>query len=75
MEFQFKCRGSEIGCEVTLDQDNNKYMIRKEDTSGEVFNSSGELADWIKENWTKSFFVDDSDHDKLMEMLSNLQND
>ncbi|WP_096154370.1 hypothetical protein [Bacillus sp. FJAT-45066] len=71
MEFQFRCKGNAIGCEITLDHENNKFMVRKEDTSGEVFNNADEMKDWVAENWTKSFFEDENDYEKLMKFISN----
>ncbi|PLR66873.1 hypothetical protein [Bacillus sp. UMB0893] len=50
MEIEIKSAGCAIPCLITADADIGKYMIRKEDTSGEVFNSQGELKQWINEN-------------------------
>ncbi|WP_100333667.1 hypothetical protein [Bacillus alkalisoli] len=71
MEFQFRCKGNAIGCEITLDYENNKFMVRKEDTSGEVFNNADEMKDWVAENWTRSFFEDENDYEQLMKFFSN----
>ncbi|YCA44807.1 hypothetical protein M1E11_06395 [Bacillus sp. JZ8] len=43
MEFTLKSKESAIPCLVTLDDENDHYMVRKEDTSGEVFNSPSQL--------------------------------
>lgn len=58
MEFLLKTRDNVYPCEVTIDDDNGRYMIRKSDSSGEVFNSPIELAVWINENWHSDDFID-----------------
>ncbi|RSD28967.1 hypothetical protein [Mesobacillus subterraneus] len=70
MEYLLKCRGSAFPCEVTIDEDNGRYMIKKADSSGEVFNSSTEVVHWILENWGIDDFYDQA---QFEEMLRELQ--
>ena len=43
MEYNLYSKDSAYPCEVTIDEENGRYMIRKADTSGEIFNSAAEL--------------------------------
>ncbi|WP_311264933.1 hypothetical protein [Priestia aryabhattai] len=43
MEFSLQSYESAIPCEVVADEENGRYMLRKADTSGEVFNTPSEL--------------------------------
>lgn len=70
MEYFLRCRGNVFPCEVTIDDDNGRYMIKKSDSSGEVFNSSAELIDWIFSNWEIEDFYDQN---QFEEMLRELQ--
>ncbi|PLS16261.1 hypothetical protein CVD28_17440 [Bacillus sp. M6-12] len=54
MEFLLCSTDCALPVEITVDDDNGRYMIRKSDTSGEYFNSPGELITWVKQN----FFVE-----------------
>ncbi|MYL53638.1 hypothetical protein GLW08_09850 [Pontibacillus yanchengensis] len=56
MEHQLYGKSGAYPCVVTNDPDNGRYMIRKEDTSGEVFNSKEELVKWIHANWEMKQF-------------------
>ncbi|MCA1059897.1 hypothetical protein LCL96_13250 [Rossellomorea aquimaris] len=69
MEFEIMTVESEIPCLVVADEDNGRYMIRKADTSGEVFNSQEELVNWIENNWSKEKVVNTYDFVKMLEML------
>ncbi|MGG1632026.1 hypothetical protein [Rossellomorea sp. NRS-1567] len=60
---------SEIPCLVVADEDNGRYLIRKADTSGEVFNSQEELVRWIEANWSKEQVVNSYEFVKMLEML------
>ncbi|MGG1217023.1 hypothetical protein ABE236_06015 [Priestia endophytica] len=69
MEFTLKSKESAIPCLVTLDDENGRYMIRKEDTSREVFNSPSQLIAWVSANWYGDDFVDsDSFHHMMKEL-------
>ena len=69
MEFYLKSKNCAFPCEVTIDEDNGRYTIRKEDTSGEVFNNPEELVQWIIENWDKEDFQDDEQFDLMMKEI------
>ncbi|RBP05993.1 hypothetical protein [Rossellomorea aquimaris] len=69
MEFEIMTKESEIPCLVVADEDNGRYLIRKADTSGEVFNSQEELVRWIEENWSKEQVVNSYEFVKMLEML------
>ncbi|MCA0150107.1 hypothetical protein CN378_07230 [Bacillus sp. AFS015802] len=69
MEFEIMTVESEIPCLVVADEDNGRFMIRKADTSGEVFNSQEELVHWIEANWSKEKVVNTYDFVKMLEML------
>lgn len=70
MQFELLNKSGAYPCEITVDEDNGRYMIRKEDTSGEVFNSKEELYAWIQSNWEpKDFEV----ADQFTNMMQSLQ--
>ena len=66
MEYFLKCRDNVFPCEVTIDDDNGRYMIKKADSSGEVFNSSAELIEWIFSNWQSDDFFDPEQFEVMM---------
>jgi len=66
MEFSLLALDCALPCEVTIDDDNGRYMIRKSDTSGEVFNSAEELIQWVKENWKADEFLDPNEYMNLL---------
>lgn len=70
MEYILRCRDNVFPCEVTIDEDNGRYMIKKADSSGEVFNSSAELVHWILNNWEIDDFYD---HAQFEEMLREIK--
>ncbi|KAA0566945.1 hypothetical protein F0342_02580 [Bacillus sp. CH30_1T] len=69
MEFEIMTKESEIPCLVVADEDNGRYLIRKADTSGEVFNSQEELVTWIETNWSKEQVINSYEFVKMLEML------
>ncbi|MDZ5473131.1 hypothetical protein SM124_15540 [Bacillus sp. 31A1R] len=69
MEFSLCSLDCAIPVEVTLDEDNGRYMIRKSDTSGEVFNTAQELIEWVKANLQKEEFCD---QEQFLQMLNSL---
>ncbi|MCA1029794.1 hypothetical protein LCL95_01955 [Bacillus timonensis] len=70
MEFSLRSKESAYPCEVTIDEDNGRYMIRKADSSGEVFNTPEELVTWILSNWDSEEF---SDQDEFEMMIQEIQ--
>ncbi|MGZ4159552.1 MAG: hypothetical protein ACXVNF_01970 [Neobacillus sp.] len=62
MEFFLKSKDNAYPCVVTIDEDNGRYMIRKSDSSGEVFNSPADLVAWILENWEVDDFIDKEEY-------------
>lgn len=69
MEFEIMTKESEIPCLVVADEDNGRYLIRKADTSGEVFNTQEELVRWIEANWSQEQVVNSYEFVKMLEML------
>lgn len=70
MEFALNSRDGALPVEVTLDEDNGRYMIRKSDTSGEVFNSPLELIQWVKTNFTEEEFCNPAEFHGMITQLS-----
>ncbi|WP_342664023.1 hypothetical protein, partial [Peribacillus kribbensis] len=70
MEFSLKALDGAFPVEVTLDQDNGRYMIRKSDTSGEVFNSAEEMIHWIQSNFSEELFCSPKDFRRMIEGLA-----
>ena len=66
MEFYLKSKDNAYPCEVTIDEDNGRYMIRKSDSSGEFFNSPEELVVWIRDNWKSEDFLDREEFDSML---------
>lgn len=56
MEFSLCSNDCALPVEVTIDEDNGRYTIRKSDSSGEYFNSAQELIFWVRENFTVEQF-------------------
>jgi hypothetical protein len=73
MEFSLCSLDGALPVEVTLDEDNGRFMIRKSDTSGEYFNSPGELIDWLKVNLSEEDFCDRDEFQGMMEILKKYQ--
>ncbi|WP_108671013.1 hypothetical protein [Peribacillus acanthi] len=69
MEFSLKSKDNVYPCEVTIDEDNGRYMIRKTDSTGAVFNSPEELVVWILENWESSDFESEQDFDIMLKEI------
>lgn len=70
MEFSLCSLDSALPVEVTLDEDNGRYMIRKSDTSGEYFNSANELIQWVKANFTAEEFCDPKEYHGMIQKLT-----
>lgn len=71
MEFSLCSLDCAIPVEVTLDEDNGRYMIRKSDTSGEFFNSPEELIQWIQQNLNEEDFCDRNEFNEMLKSLSS----
>ncbi|WP_226666741.1 hypothetical protein [Metabacillus litoralis] len=70
MEFDLKNKDGAIPCWVVADNDNGRYMIREEDTSGEVFNDPTSMLLWIENNWDISNFENKT---LFLQMVKSLQ--
>ncbi|PLR98896.1 hypothetical protein [Bacillus sp. T33-2] len=73
MEFSLCSYDGALPVEVTLDEDNGRYMIRKSDTSGEFFNSAKELILWIRANFSVEEFCVPEEFNGMMEMLAQYE--
>ncbi|KAF0818675.1 MULTISPECIES: hypothetical protein [unclassified Cytobacillus] len=71
MEFSLCSLDSALPVEVTVDEDNGRYMIRKSDTSGEYFNSADELIEWVKANFTAEEFCDPGEYHGMIQKLTD----
>lgn len=69
MEFTLSSKHSRIPCEVTMDADNGRYMLRKADTSGEVFNEPNELLNWVENNWNENDFTNPQEFKTMLEQM------
>lgn len=69
MEFLLKSKENAYPCEVTIDEDNGRYMIRKSDSSGEIFNSPVELVKWILANWHSDEFYDSEQFETMIKEI------
>lgn len=69
MEFYLKSRDNAYPCEVTIDEDNGRYTIRKSDSSGEYFNSPEELVAWIRDNWKSDDFLDPEEFESMLNKI------
>lgn len=72
MEFNIKAKDGSIPCEVTVETDNGRYLIRKSDTSGEVFQNINDLKKWITQNWNANEFEDPSQYTQLLNELESM---
>ncbi|NMD72808.1 hypothetical protein HHO41_21535 [Bacillus sp. DNRA2] len=71
MEFSLCSLDSALPVEITIDEDNGRFMIRKSDMSGEVFNSPRELIEWVKSNFREDEFCDSSEFKGMMNRLDS----
>ncbi|MRX70897.1 hypothetical protein GJU40_01780 [Bacillus lacus] len=69
MEFHIKGKDGAVPCLITADEDNGRYMIRKEDTSGEVFNDKTSLINWIEQYWTPQQFESPAQFHEILQTL------
>lgn len=75
MEFSLSSFDGALPVEVTIDEDNGRFMIRKSDSSGEFFNSPGELIDWVKSNLRQEDFCDSGEFQGMLDLLEKYQMD
>lgn len=73
MEFSLKTKDNVFPCVVTIDEDNGRYMIRKSDSSGEVFNSAQELVNWVVTNWDETHFTDQDQFHRMLKSIQQFQ--
>lgn len=71
MEFSLCSLDCAIPVEVTLDEDNGRYMIRKSDTSGEFFNNAEDLINWVQDNFREEEFCHPSEFQEMISSLSS----
>ncbi|RXJ04430.1 hypothetical protein DS745_03325 [Anaerobacillus alkaliphilus] len=72
MEFKLSSKQNVFPCEVTIDEDNGRYTIRKPDSCGEIFNTPQDLILWVLKNWSAEQFCDESQfHAMVREMELN----
>lgn len=71
MEFYLHAKDNAYPCVVTIDEDNGRYMIRKSDSSGEVFNSPKELISWIHTNWEADDFLDKVEFESMLQDIQS----
>lgn len=57
MEFSLDSYECVLPVEITIDDDNGRYMVRKSDTSGVFFNSPSELISWIRDHLKEDEFL------------------
>ncbi|MEH6942619.1 hypothetical protein [Bacillus sp. JJ722] len=70
MEFSLCSNDCALPVEVTIDEDNGRYTIRKSDSSGEYFNTAQELIDWIKQNFSVDQFCYQEEFEDMMKQLT-----
>ncbi|OCA90844.1 hypothetical protein A8F94_02935 [Bacillus sp. FJAT-27225] len=73
MEFSLDSFECALPVEVTIDEDNGRYMIRKSDTSGVFFNSPSELIQWIRAHFQEDEFRSPDDFRNMMGKLSEYE--
>ena len=71
MEFSLCSNDCALPVEVTIDEDNGRYTIRKSDSSGEYFNSAQELIFWVRENFTVEQFCHVEEFQYMMKELEH----
>jgi hypothetical protein len=73
MEFSLNSYDGALPVEVTVDEDNGRYMIRKSDTSGEFFNSPVEMVKWIRANLRPDDFCIPAEFTQMMDSLAQFE--
>ncbi|WP_342394359.1 hypothetical protein [Salipaludibacillus daqingensis] len=73
MNIELMPKNGALPCEVTADDDNGVFTIRKEDTSGEVFNNFSSLKGWIHQHWNEEQFVHSNEFHQLLSFLDQYE--
>ncbi|RDU36429.1 hypothetical protein DRW41_12920 [Neobacillus piezotolerans] len=73
MEFSLESYECVLPVEVTIDEDNGRYMVRKSDTSGVYFNTPSELIGWIRAHLQEEEFLKPEDFRNMMGKLAEYE--
>lgn len=73
MEFSLTSFDGAMPVEVTIDEDNGRYMIRKSDTSGEFFNTPNELIQWVKSHFREDEFCHPQEFHGMLDRLAEYE--
>ncbi|WP_053366874.1 hypothetical protein [Bacillus sp. FJAT-27245] len=73
MEFSLDSYECVLPVEVTIDEDNGRYMVRKSDTSGVYFNTPFELIKWIRAHLQEEEFLKPEDFRSMMGKLTEYE--
>lgn len=73
MEFSLSSFDGAMPVEVTIDEDNGRYMIRKSDTSGEFFNTPNELIQWVKSHFREDEFCHPQEFQGMLDRLTEYE--
>ncbi|MDP4083541.1 MAG: hypothetical protein Q8934_02890 [Bacillota bacterium] len=73
MEFSLCSLDGALPVEVTVDDDNGRYMIRKSDTSGEYFNTPNELIQWVRTHLNEEEFCQPQEFRVMLDRLNEYQ--
>ncbi|RFU66471.1 hypothetical protein D0469_17740 [Peribacillus saganii] len=73
MEFSLCSTDCALPVEITVDDDNGRYMIRKSDSSGEFFNTPGELITWVKQNLSVEQFCTPLEFYEMIKTLTDYE--
>lgn len=73
MEFSLSSFDGAMPVEVTIDDDNGRYMIRKSDSSGEFFNTPSELIQWVKTHFNADEFCQPQEYHGMLAKLAEYE--